>query len=87
MNRQEFEELKNKGVDKIPYRKVWEMNRFIKETTLKNAEVILKRDYPTLSGKLIDYLMLMLNINFSSVETDDLLMHLKAYSGWMRIED
>lgn len=83
MNKAEFLELKNLDINKLSFREASAMDKFMKETALRNAEIILKRDYPTLSDKLMDYLMQTLNVDFGSVETDELLMHLKAYPDWM----
>lgn len=83
MDKAEFLELKNLDINEISLREASAMDKFIKETALRNAEIILKRDYPTLSDKLMDYLIQSLNVDFGSVEVDELLIHLKAYPDWL----
>lgn len=81
MLKNEYIALKNTDINKWTYAQCVEADKLIKKCTIRRFEEQLRNHcFPK---TIVDYLMLMVEVHFGSVETDQLLITMKAYPDWM----
>jgi hypothetical protein len=86
MNAKEYKKIYEKGEkegwDKVPISDCRKADVFLKKETLKKAKKAIKEKVK--DKNLCKWIFIYLDFGFGSGETDELLMSLKAYPGWVK---
>ncbi len=83
MTKEEYLALKDVPIRKWSYEQCLAADRLIKDETLKAAEANLLTLMPTAPKFIHEYMSMMLDLHYGSIETDECLMTLKTYPTWM----
>jgi hypothetical protein len=83
MTKDEYVKIKKLPLEKWTLSECHEADALIKREALAKAKIAIKASNPAMEDKLFDYINMMLDLHFGSVETDEMLIGLKAYPDWL----